>query len=528
MNHAVYAHHEYEIRIRAPVLHSVLMVFLGLGLLIVAGNFVGEFVIVDLLLHLLLVCVTVAAILAVRRGRYSLASNGYFGFVLAALSILRIIEPYFGPETYAVNAGIMGGVLVATAVFVANRRVLVLFSLVAVAVSAASLVRVLTQPQTESFSLTNHVAYPTIAIVAIVVGLIVIRQTFDRILAKTAENNRELSRNAEQNRELVARSAEQMSKSQHLVANSRDTAAAGEQIHANVVSINERIQKLNSNADNALGALRNLHAAIETLDQLAENQSSHVTETTSSIEEMTASISNVAAITDARLKSIEALKTQAQQGRERVELAVRSFEGVSDKTDAITRVTGVISDIAEQTNLLAMNAAIQAAHAGEEGKGFTIVAQRIRALSESTSTNSNEIATQLAELLEAITTAKQKLDAAGGVFSAIASGVDEMANSIHEIASNAIELDSGSNEILSATNGLTTISGELKRQSGQVSEAHSTVLNDLSEVTDLTSEMAGGMNEISRGVEATKDAINTIAGLSEELQAESERLNEHL
>ena len=222
-----------------------------------------------------------------------------------------------------------------------------------------------------------------------------------------------------------------------------------------------------------------LSAQIEQSDRGAAESAQRLSEAATAMNEMNATVQEVARNAGSASTASAETKQKAEAGAQVVKKAVRGIEDVHRMSLAlkedmvqlnghaqdISRIMAVISDIADQTNLLALNAAIEAARAGEAGRGFAVVADEVRKLAEKTMASTNDVGNAIKAIQES--TAKSM------------EGVDK-------------------------------------------------AVQRIGEATELASQSGAALQEIVATVEATADQVNAIATASEEQSAASEEINQSI
>ena len=313
---------------------------------------------------------------------------------------------------------------------------------------------------------------------------------------------------------------------QELIASANQTSAAAAQIAANSKAISNQFNMLSEKVEGAAGANQSMKKSLQLLDENVQEQTAMVEESTSSVTEMISSINNVAEITTRKKTATDSLVKTAESGGAKLGATIRVINEINESLDQIKGMAGIIQQIASQTNLLAMNAAIEAAHAGDAGRGFAVVADEIRKLAEASSMNSKQIGGVLKEVVVRIETASESGRETETAFSEIDREVKSVAQSLDEISASMDELNVGGKQILEAMTGLQDVSVNVAGGSGKMTDSSNSVTESIEIVSRITTEVAESANEISLGISEVSSAMMLVNELSNNLGEITDRLEE--
>ncbi len=311
---------------------------------------------------------------------------------------------------------------------------------------------------------------------------------------------------------------------ENLTQGTSQTVSSTEQIGANVNSIRQQIESLDDQVAGVSTAMEEINSQIVSLIAQIDSQSVNISESTASVEEMISSLTNVARITEIKKESTAQLIETARKGGDELEDAVNEFTRLTEKIDAIKEMVGIINGIASQTNLLAMNAAIEAAHAGDAGKGFAVVSDEIRKLAEGSQTNSAQISSVISEVVGTIETTALSIDKTSQTFSEINKEVFEVTNALNEINSSTQELSSGGAQILKAMTVLNQISVRVSEGSGEMKIGAIDVNKSMQQVARISSSVLEGIGEIGKGTDQISEAMQGVVDLTNQIEGESKKL----
>ena len=265
--------------------------------------------------------------------------------------------------------------------------------------------------------------------------------------------------------------------------------------------------------ESIIAAAGELEGQVDIVRNGAEHQRDRIREVVEAIAQMTSTVLDVAKNASRAAQSADGTKTKASSGAAVVADAMRSIDRVNtvsqdlksamnalgEQTQAIGRVMSVISDIADQTNLLALNAAIEAARAGEAGRGFAVVADEVRKLAEKTMTATKEVGQAVVSIQQSVAGNIDNVDKAAG---AVAEATDLAGKSgvvLREILALAEESAKEVADIAAAAEQQSAAAEQINRAMTEVSsevENTSTGMQESAVAVHALADLSGDMEQI--------------------------------
>ncbi|OHD12385.1 MAG: hypothetical protein A2086_10015 [Spirochaetes bacterium GWD1_27_9] len=314
--------------------------------------------------------------------------------------------------------------------------------------------------------------------------------------------------------------------SSDLASSSEESSASLEEINKNIENMKLKVENLDSEIFTFKNSLSSVNNFIMKVTEKILVQSKEVNDSSSSIEEMTASIKNVNLTIEGKLIGIDKLQKIASAGEKEMNETIDLIKKITDSTNLIMEMLKVINNITAQTNLLAMNAAIEAAHAGEYGKGFSVVADEIRKLAENTSSNSKNISISLKTMIDYIHISEGSANNTGEYFRNIRKEIQEVSNGMFEIKNAMQEILFGGTQILNSLSSLNKTSYELKDSSTQIDTNIVKINDSINKLTVISKETKNGMEEVSVGIAELYKTVQLVADSGVKNSADIDSINQ--
>ena len=334
------------------------------------------------------------------------------------------------------------------------------------------------------------------------------------------------------------------------------TAASAQQVAGAMGQLAAGNTEQNATVQETAGVTNQLEQAIEQIAQGAQEQARNVSQTSDLVVRMAKAIEEVAQNTQVVAQAAKDTESAAGNGGEAVTKTIEGMNRIKasvyqsaqqikelgEQSQQIGEIIQVIDDIAAQTNLLALNAAIEAARAGEHGKGFAVVADEVRKLAERSGKATKEIATLINSIQEVTSRAVSAMelgtkevekgsslaDGAGVALKQILDTIRKANEQIQSISASTRQISAYSNEVVSAIDNIAAITEENSAATEEMAAGSAEVTKSIGRIARIIETCAAGSEEVSASTEELSASAEEISLSSNNLEDLVDKLKESI
>lgn len=309
-----------------------------------------------------------------------------------------------------------------------------------------------------------------------------------------------------------------------LYSSMEEMAASIQKIGLNIDAVKQQAMTQAASVTETSSTMEETVRTIQQLNKSIELQAASVTQSSDAVEKMNETINSMTHALDQNDEKIEQLVVDTVSGKETLDSSYQMTKKISEESGGLIEASNVIQNIANQTNILAMNAAIEAAHAGDAGKGFAVVADEIRKLAEESSVQGKTISATLKQLgteIEMLSSSAKVVETQFNQISTLAENVQAFSDTV---TTTMRDQKASNRELLAAINNINTVTVEVKNGAVEMLKGQEGIAHEMRTLDNLTKEITNSMNEMTIDAGQVNHAVGKVSNITQKNKHNIERL----
>ena len=277
--------------------------------------------------------------------------------------------------------------------------------------------------------------------------------------------------------------------------------------------------------DASTKTVKELANLVETLEKSVVTQTSSMSQGSAAVEQMVGNISSIGSVTEKMAAQFKTVGEASEEGRRIQNESRQRISEIVEQSQALQEANKIIATIAAQTNLLAMNAAIEAAHAGESGRGFSVVADEIRKLAENSSSESRKIGAELKQIVTTIDKIVRDSEASGSAFAEVSNRISETEKLVFEVDNAIREQKTGASQVIDSLKVMKETNTQVSNDSRKMAQGNDEMLREINTLHDHAKEISSRMEEVSEGIGKIKSGTQEVSNLAATTHSTIEKIS---
>jgi len=281
-------------------------------------------------------------------------------------------------------------------------------------------------------------------------------------------------------------------------------------ISANIDQVGGVFRKQMESVEATAAAVQNMQSSLTGLNAGIQLQDSEISNSNQSIRSLLEGVDDLRKQFQSLAKAFDALKDNSSEGRDKVAIVAELVKEMNIRSESLMETNSLVASIAEQTNLLAMNAAIEAAHAGDAGKGFAVVADEIRSLAEQTTQQSLETKRELETIRNGIGEVVVSTSHTEKAFSDILDATDTVGQILLSLEAALLQQNQRGDSIGKALSSIESISQNVRSGAQVIGDGTNQIDGVVGELSVISSEVSESIDKIINSTKGLLDSIKKV------------------